>query len=302
MKIKNQEPNAIVYANQNYSAMEKDVVSLIINNLDTGFNVQPDLFQQNKTVTVTAKMLNVSTKHYYQLKRVAHSLKKKEINVIDDEKEEFDLITPFPRIRYKAGVLEVTMLADVLPHFLELKKGYTEYYLKESLSLHGFRTKRLYELLSSRKNMTHPKWKVYDSELKQYFNIKGSAYKGRPSEFELKQIAPNVDEINDITSIHISYTRDKDENGWFTLFLVEKVIQDEPRTEEPEYTDERSKRCAEKLLSLGVREDLIPTIVQNEKLQNLFWKWLHSNAEQIKNGKFNNVAGVIVKHLGLTKK
>jgi len=180
MKEKNQEPNLIVYANQNYTALEKDIVSVVVNNLETGFNIQPDLFS-NKMITVSAKMLNVDTKQYHKIKAAAKTLKKKEINIIDDENEEFDLITPFPRIKYKAGVLEITMFADVLPHFLELKKGYTEYYLQESLSLHGFRTKRLYELFSSKKKLYNSNWKVYDETMKELLSIDEKAYKKQRS-------------------------------------------------------------------------------------------------------------------------
>lgn len=299
MKEKNYEPNLIVFANQSYTALEKDVVSVVVNNLDTGFNVQPDLFS-NKTITVTANMLNVDTKQYHQLKKVALSLKKKEINIINDEKEEFDLITPFPRIKYKTGKLEITMFADVMPHFLELKKGYTEYYLKESLSLHGFRTKRLYELFSAKKNLRKPEWKVYDNELKGLLNIKLSSYKGRPAEFEEKQITPNVEEINEKTSLDVFYNRDKDEGGWFTFFkIIEKPKAIQNTFIEPKKLDERSQRCYTKLNGMGVRKDFINKIIDNH--QDEFWQWLHKNREELKNKKFRNPAGVLLVHLGLVE-
>ena len=97
MKEKNQEPNLIVYSNQNYTALEKDVVSVAISNLDKGVNIQSDLFE-NKTITVTAKMVNVDTKQYHKLKQVAENLTSKVIKIIDDKKEEFDFIVPFPNI------------------------------------------------------------------------------------------------------------------------------------------------------------------------------------------------------------
>lgn len=297
MKEKNQEPNMIIYSVQKYTALEKDVVSLVVNNLDTGLNIQSDLFK-NKMITVSAKMLNLSRDNYHRLKNVARTLINKKIEIIDNKKEEFDLIVPFPRIKYKKGTLEITMFADVLPYFLELKDGYTEYYLRESLSLHGFRTKRLYELMSSRKKFSNSKWKIYDNELKNRFNIKLTSYKGRPSEFEQKQIITSVEEINEKTSLNISYIRKKDENGWFTLFKIEDKNKDKKSSfVEPKKLDEKSQRCYNHLKKLGVRTDFINKIVS--EYQKEFWGWLSANRDNLKNNKFRNPAGVMLVHLGL---
>jgi len=299
MKEKNQEPNLIVFANQNYTALEKDVVSVVVNSLDTGFNVQSDLFS-NKTITVSAKMLNLSYEKYHQLKSVAETLTSKKISIIDDEKEEFDIIVPFPRVKYKKGSLELTMFADVLPHFLELKSGYTEYYLQESLSLHGFKIKRLYELLSSRKKLLVPDWKVYDEKLKEYFNVNSDTYNGRPAKFEERYIIPNIEEINEKTSLDVKHKRDKDEDGWFTVFQIKekpKLIKN--KFVEPKELDEKSQRCYDKLKALGVRKDFITKII--EKHQAEFWQWNAVNAENLKQKKFRNPAAVLLVHLGLVE-
>lgn len=301
MKDKNREPNLIVYTRQDYTALEKDVVSAVVNNLDTGFNVQPDLFK-NKTVTVSAKMIDLSKDNYHRLKRTARTLTEKKIEIIDDEKQEFDFIIPFPRIKYVKGNLELTMFADIIPHFLELKNGYTEYYLKESLSLHGVKTKRLYELLSSRKNLNHPDWKVYDDVLKEYLNIKQSAYKNRPQQFEKRFISENIEEINFKTSLIIEYDRDKDKEGWFTYFKIKekiKEVKEEPKKDSKQL-DEKSLRLIDKLNSFGIRrKDLVMNIVKNH--QSDCWKWFHDNIDNIKNKKFRSPAGVLLVHLGLAE-
>ena len=305
MKEKNQEPNLIVYSTQNYTALEKDVVSVAISNLDKGVNIQHDLFK-NKLITVSAKMLNLSKDNYHRLKHVAENLTKKVIKIIDDKKEEFDFIVPFPRIKYKGGKLELTMFADVLPYFLELKNGYTEYYLSESLSLHGFRTKRLYELLSSRKKFYNPTWKIYDDfnvekikkSLKELLNIKISAYKNRPAQFETNYIQKSVDEINEKTSLNVSYTRDKDKHGWFTLFdIKDKNKGKKSSFVEPKKLDEKSQRCYNYLKNMSVRKDFINKII--EEYQPEFWAWLSANRDNLKNKKFRNPAGVLLVHLGL---
>jgi plasmid replication initiation protein len=146
LKEKNKEPNAIVFARQNFTPLQKDIFTLAVSQLETGFNVQPDLFQ-NKTVSVTVKMLSeVSQKKYTRIKQECKELALKVLEISDDEKEEFHFIVPFPEIKYKDGVIELTMFSSVVQSFLELKNGYSEYYIRESLSLEEFNKKRLYEI------------------------------------------------------------------------------------------------------------------------------------------------------------
>lgn len=300
MKEKNREPNLIVYTRQNYTALEKDVVSVVVNNLDTGFNVQPDLFK-NKTITVSAKMLDLSTDNYHRLKKVSKSLTDKKIEIVDDENEEFDFIVPFPRVKYKKGTLELTMFADVVPHFLELKNGYTEYYLKESLSLKGVKTKRLYELLSSRKKLNYSDWKVYDDVLKNYLDIDQKTYKGQPSLFWERIILKSVEEINEKTSLIVEQERDKDEDGWFTVLKIKEKIKETQGEKGPvKELDEKSLRLVKKLNELGIkRKDLIDEIVDEYQVD--CWKWFFDNTDNLKNKKFRSPAGVLLVHLGLVE-
>lgn len=299
LKEKDQAPNLIVFARQTFTSLQKDIFTLAVSQLESGVNIQPDLFK-NQTVIVTMKMLNaVSGRTYYRLKQECKSLQTKQLEISDDANEEFDFIIPFPRIKYKKGVIELTMLADVAQSFLELKKGYTEYYIRESLSLEHFNKKRLYEMLCSYKKRNFPTWKVHDDELKLLLGMKSEEYKGRHKQFGEQIIAICINAINEVTSITVTYERDKDSEGWFTIFTVTEKKKTEQKVIPAMPQDEKSLRAVQKLKEINVRQDFITNIVSDAELQKTFWKWMAQNKENIENKKFKNVAGVLLVHLGL---
>jgi plasmid replication initiation protein len=306
LKEKNKEPNAIVFARQSFTPLQKDIFTLAVSQLETGFNVQPDLFN-NKTVTITAKMLQeVSEKHYGRLKRECKDMTQKVLEISDDEKQEFHFIVPFPEIKYKDGIIELTMFSSVVQSFLELKNGYSEYYIRESLSLEEFNKKRLYEILSSYKKRNIPVWKVYDIELKKLLgmDIENDPYRIRPKQFANQVIDVCINAINDKTSIKVTYTRKKDTNGWYTVFEVtdkakKKLPEEKKKTEAPKQRDEKSQRLYERLKGFGVREDVIEVIINEH--QSECWKWLNANKDNMDKKKFKNPAGVLLVHLGLVQ-
>jgi len=293
------QPNLIVFAKQNFSAIQKDIMTLAISQLDLGI-VQKDLFQ-NQLISLKAKMLSeVSGKHYTRLKAECKSLNQKQIEISDDEKEEFEFIIPFPKVKYQKGVIELTMLAEVAQQFLQLKLGYSEVYIRESLSLDSFSKKRFYELLSSYKNRNISTWNVYDKELIELLDATKS-YKSRPKQFENEVIAVCINAINELTSLRVKYTREKVDKGvWLTSFQVEnKQPKAAVKKFNPAALDEKSARCFEWLKKLGVNAKYHQKIIEN--CQPDFWKWMNSNKDNLKEGKFKSPAAVLVVHLGLVE-
>jgi len=293
------QPNLIVFARQNFSATQKDIMTLAISQLDLGV-VQKDLFQ-NQLITVTAKMLSeVSRKDYVKLKTECKSLNQKQIEISDDEKEEFEFITPFPKVKYKKGVIELTMLAEVAQQFLQLKLGYSEVYIRESLGLNSFGKKRLYELLSSYKNRNINIWRVSDKELVELLDC-AKMYGSRPKEFDEKILTICIDAINELTSLRVTYTHEKVEKGvWQTTFQVEnKKPKAVIKNLNPAALDEKSARCLEWLKKLGVNAKYHEKIILQH--QSDFWKWISSNKDNLKVGKFKNPAAVLVVQLGLVE-
>ena len=293
------QPNLIVFSKQNFSATQKDIMTLAISRLDEG-KIQKDLFQ-NQLITVTAKMLSeISQKDYIRLKTECKSLNTKQIEISDDANESFCFIVPFPMVEYKKGIITLTMLAPVAQQFLELKTKYTEIYIRESLSLDTFTKKRLYELLSSYKNRNINVWNVYDKELIELLDATKS-YKSRPKQFENEIITSCVDAINQLTSLRVKYTREKVERGvWLTTFVVEnKQPKAAIKKFNPAALDEKSARCLEWLKKLGVNAKYHQKIIEN--CQPEFWKWMNSNKDNLKEGKFKSPAAVLVVHLGLVE-
>lgn len=294
---KNQEPNLIVFARQAFTPLQKDIFTLAVSQLDTGLNVQPDLFQ-NKTVTITAKMLTeVSAKNYVRLKQECKDMATKVIEISNDEKQEFEFIVPFPRIKYSKGTIELTMFSDVVKSFMELKNGYAEYYVRESLSLEHFNKKRLYEMLSSYKKRNINTWKVYDDDLKHYLGMQIEEYKARPKQFERQIITVSVDAINEKTSISVDYTRAKDSNGWYTSFQVTEKKPKETSKINELPSDEKSQRLIKNLKSMNLRQDMIREIVLNHQIEA--FRWIYANKEKLEKGKFPNPAGVLLVQLGI---
>lgn len=293
------QPNLIVFSKQNFSATQKDIMTLAISRLDEG-KIQKDLFQ-NQLITVTAKMLSeVSGVKYDRLKTECKHLNTKQIEISDDANEKFCFIVPFPMVEYNKGTITLTMLAPVAQQFLELKLGYSEIYIRESLSLDTFTKKRLYELLSSYKNRNINVWNVYDKELIELLDAT-KTYKSRPKQFENEIITSCVDAINELTSLKVKYSREKVERGvWLTSFHVEnKHPKITTKVFNPAALDEKSARCLEWLKKLGVNAKYHKRII--EGCQPDFWKWMNNNKDNLKEGKFKNPAAVLVVHLGLVE-
>jgi plasmid replication initiation protein len=150
-KIENQQPNIITMSRQEFSTIEKRIVLFVINQMKTGFNINPDQFQ-NQVFTIPIANLK---SNYNEIKQSCRKLNTRQITLVNEELDEVSFITPFPRVDYlgKSGVIKVWMFADVVPHFVELSKGYTKYPLEIALQLDSIYSQRMYEILCSKKDL-----------------------------------------------------------------------------------------------------------------------------------------------------
>lgn len=304
-------PNLIVLSNQSYSSLQKDIFTLAISQLEVGIDVNKDLFQ-NTTVCVPIKMLTqMSEKNYKRLKSECEKMSEKRIVISDDAKQKFEIITVFPRIVYNKNIIELTMFADVAERFMELKKGYSAYYIQESLSLNTYNKKRLYEILSIFKNRDYPEWFCLDSDLKLLLGIvdkKGGEdkYKGRHTQFAEKIIGLSINSINEQTSLFISYKREQKEGEWGTRFFIKNKLtistpKKEPLDEYLSKLDDKQQRLYNKLKDIKVRIDMIKTILENDSFISQSFKWFHDNQDNLKNKKFTNPAAILLVTLGLVE-
>ncbi len=138
----NYQPNVLTMSRQEWGLNERKIVSFIINQIDH----KADYHGQNLIIRIPLAEMSKHMKHE-EIKKAALALKKKEIGYENSGSEEFEYITPFPRISYKNKVLEVVIFNEVLPIFIELGKRYTRYNLEVFLSFNSVYTQRIYELL-----------------------------------------------------------------------------------------------------------------------------------------------------------
>lgn len=154
-KEHNYQPNLITESRQEFSDVEKKLVSLVINQLrkDVALN------WNGNNLEFLIPVSDLTEKKHDRIKAAVETIMTKKI--IQDfgtigkknGKEEvyFEGFVPFPRVKYyKSGkntFVRLTMLSDVVPLFIELGKQYTRYSLEIILSLKSVYSQRFYEII-----------------------------------------------------------------------------------------------------------------------------------------------------------
>lgn len=154
-KEHNYQPNLITESRQEFSDIEKKLVSLVINQLrkDVALN------WNGNNLEFLIPVSDLTEKKHDRIKAAVETIMTKKI--IQDfgtvgkknGKEEvyFEGFVPFPRVKYyKSGkntFVRLTMLSDVVPLFIELGKQYTRYSLEIILSLKSVYSQRFYEII-----------------------------------------------------------------------------------------------------------------------------------------------------------
>jgi plasmid replication initiation protein len=208
------QPNSFTYTNQQFTAIEKRIVYNILSRMDSGINVQPELFSKNMKFSFNWKDLQSD---YNDVRSALEKLSKRQITIKDNfEKQEYLAFTPFPVVGMKNGLVSITLLEDAIPHFMELKKGYTQYQLKAALSLESKYAQRMYELLCSKiwreggkaNNMNH--WRGLEiSTLRDLLGIEPNKLKQK-TDFEKRVLIMAQNEIRKSSDIDFEYKFDED--------------------------------------------------------------------------------------------
>ena len=105
----NYQPNVLTMSRQEWGLNERKIVSFIINQIDH----KADYQGQNLIIRIPLAEMSKHMKHE-EIKKAALALKKKEIGYENSNSEDFEYITPFPRISYKNKVLEVVIFMNYL--------------------------------------------------------------------------------------------------------------------------------------------------------------------------------------------
>ncbi|PMD92553.1 RepB family plasmid replication initiator protein [Siphonobacter sp. BAB-5405] len=149
-RLNNFQPNFITESKQQFSELEKRIVVMIINQIR---NVKDYQEGQNLRFTIPITELAKSN-NYRKLYQAAKSLTDKKILYEDfsnPKAPSFASLVPFPLVRTVnedgRNLLEITMLANVVPQFIELGSRYTKYSIDVMLSLESVYSQRIYELM-----------------------------------------------------------------------------------------------------------------------------------------------------------
>jgi hypothetical protein len=297
LKPQNQQPNSITMSKQQFELIEKRIFYLVINQIEKGINVQKSMFSGNLTVSVPIRMLNDN--NYNRIRDAAKALQKRQIWIKDDPKnKEFDVITPFPRIRSNGNVLEVTLFEDTINYFAELGKGYTSYQLMSALSLSSKFSQRIYEMISRFKDTGH--WgPISILEFKTLLFIEDKYLE--ISMFRKRVLETAKKEILEKTELGFNYELIRKGKKYthiaFTIYKKRSSPDSELRQSINTELDERSSRCSSELRELGIIDrELIAQIIENH--QEDFWPWLH----KLKTGQLPNLknpSGHLLTSLGL---
>ena len=150
----NYQPNLFTESKQEFTELEKKIVVLVVNQI--GHLALKGELRPTANVIVNIPFSSLTRNHHQQIAEAAESLQSKRLVYRDDAKNRFDFITPFPRVRSETvdgqSVMEITMFADIVPHFAELGQRYTKYDIDVMLSLGSVYAQRIFEIVSMYQN------------------------------------------------------------------------------------------------------------------------------------------------------
>lgn len=208
------QPNSFTYSNQQFTTIEKRIIYNVLCRMDSGINVQPELFSKNMKFSFNWKDLQSD---YNDVRAALIKLQSRKLIFNDDYKnQELDSLAPFYRVKMLNGIVSIGVVDEAVPFFLELKQGFTQFQLKAALSLESKYSQRLYELLCSKiwreggKPNTVNHWRGVDiSELRTMLGIEPNKLKQK-SEFEDRVLKIAQNEIRQKADIDFEYKFDED--------------------------------------------------------------------------------------------
>lgn len=149
-RYQNYQPNVITESRQEFTEMEKKIVVVAINQLRQVARA----WQTGQNITLLIPYAELTDSNHKKISAAANTLNMKRIihqDFSNPDEPEFDYIVPFPRVRSAKlngkRYLELLMLSEVVPAFVELGKRYTSYSLKLMLSLSSIYAQRMYEII-----------------------------------------------------------------------------------------------------------------------------------------------------------
>lgn len=168
----NYQSNLFTESRQEFTELEKKIVTLLVNQLGN-MAVQGQI-QPNLNVVLTIPYAELTKDRYDRITDAAESLSKKRISFKDNRNNNFIFITPFPFVQSLITdgrrLIEIKLLADVVPHFAALGQRYTKYDLDVMLSLTSVYAQRMFEIVSMNYHIKKMRFAYRVDELRNILN------------------------------------------------------------------------------------------------------------------------------------
>ena len=168
----NYQSNLFTESRQEFSELEKKIVTLMVNqlgNMAVQGKIQPDV-----NVVLTIPYAEITKDRYDRITEAAESLSKKRISFKDERNGTFTFITPFPFVQSlfteNRRSIEIKLLADIVPHFAALGQRYTKYDLDVMLSLTSVYAQRMFEIVSMNFHIHKLRFSYLVDELRNIIN------------------------------------------------------------------------------------------------------------------------------------
>jgi plasmid replication initiation protein len=168
----NYQSNLFTESRQEFTELEKKIVTLVVNQI--GHMSLKGEIQPKVNVVVQIPFMELTKARYDQVADAAESLSKKRLSLRNEKEGEFTFLTPFPLVQSALAngvrVVEITMLANVVPYFAELGQRYTKYDIDIMLSLSSVYAQRMFEIVSMYHNRGQHQFKYVVEELRTILN------------------------------------------------------------------------------------------------------------------------------------
>jgi len=194
--------NKLIKGKQDLSLQEAKILHLVITQIVKEDN---DFKTFNCRISELADFLQIDSSNLYRdIRNICLSLLQRLVYIgTDNPKEPWEAFQWINSAKYDGhGNLQIRLSDDIKPYILELETYFTQYQLKNILSLNSFYAIRLYELLKTDefKGDTFLEYSI--QFLREFFDCENK-YK-RISNFKEKVINISKREINHSTDINIS--------------------------------------------------------------------------------------------------
>ena len=204
----------------------------------------------------------------------------RKIKIFDQDKGQYTFIVPIPYIHYEAnkGHFDIVVNSMVLPYFIDLSKGYSQYELSAAVSLSSEYSQVLFPRLT--RFIDTGLWRIEVSELRELMNAQKYV---RYSNFKQMVLSNAIAEINRKTYLDISLVEQKEGRSvkWIS-FIIRRHGKTSPKAAyyalvnkdlqkaNDQSLEERQRRATEFLYNYQFTDSQKKTILNNEQFLNEF--------------------------------